>query len=107
MEEFANEEFYDDETKDEYEAAITAAAAGDDDDDEDDDDDSSAVSDGGDSSTIVSDKQFKEDISEDPNEEQRYCICKDVSYGDMIFCDNRGVSVFFFVYSRSYKVKFL
>ena len=31
-------------------------------------------------------------MNEDPTEEQRYCVCKDVSYGDMILCDNRRVT---------------
>jgi hypothetical protein len=70
-----DEEFYDDETND-------GQTIGDD----------SSVSDGGDSSTITNDKQFKEDMNEDPTEEQRYCVCKDVSYGDMILCDNRRVT---------------
>ena len=73
-----DEEYYDDETND-------GQLLGD-------DGDSSIASDGGDSSTVNSDKQFKEDINEDPTEEQRYCVCKDVSYGDMILCDNRKVS---------------
>jgi hypothetical protein len=30
-------------------------------------------------------------MNDDPTEEQRYCLCKDVSYGDMILCDNRRV----------------
>ena len=29
----------------------------------------------------------------DPNE-PRYCVCNDVSYGDMVGCDNDDVSVF-------------
>lgn len=30
----------------------------------------------------------------DPNE-PRYCICNQVSYGDMVACDNEAVSFFF------------
>ena len=31
----------------------------------------------------------------DPNE-PRYCLCNDVSYGEMVGCDNEDVSNFFF-----------
>ncbi len=76
-----DEEYYDDETNDGSIGQIGG-----------DDVDSSIASDGGDSSTITNDKHFKEDPSDDPTEEQRYCLCKDVSYGDMILCDNRRVN---------------
>lgn len=39
--------------------------------------------------------QPKEDSGEETNE--RYCICKDVSYGNMIACDNSNVSFFLFL----------
>jgi len=32
----------------------------------------------------------------DPNE-PRYCLCNDVSYGDMVGCDNEDVSIFVLV----------
>ena len=31
----------------------------------------------------------------DPNE-PRYCLCNDVSYGEMVGCDNEDVSTLFF-----------
>ena len=31
----------------------------------------------------------------DPNE-PRYCLCNDVSYGEMVGCDNEDVSAYFF-----------
>lgn len=83
-----DEDFYDDETND-------GQTVGDD----------SSASDGGDSSTITNDKQFKEDMNEDPAEEQRYCLCKDVSYGDMILCDNRRVYEFIQFHLLNYKKK--
>ena len=37
-------------------------------------------------------RHFKEDWnSGDDTNERRYCICKDVSYGDMVMCDNLRV----------------
>lgn len=33
------------------------------------------------------------DWSYDPNE-PRYCVCNQVSYGDMVACDNEAVSIF-------------
>lgn len=33
----------------------------------------------------------------DPNE-PRYCICNQVSYGDMVACDNEAVSVILFYF---------
>ena len=54
----------------------------------------------GDSATTATtaDKHLKEELNsnEDPNEEQRYCLCKDVSYGDMILCDNTHVKKMIF-----------
>lgn len=35
------------------------------------------------------------DWTYDPNE-PRYCICNQVSYGDMVACDNEDVSFFWF-----------
>ena len=34
---------------------------------------------------------FKEDWNSSEDTNERYCICKDVSYGDMICCDNTRV----------------
>ena len=36
----------------------------------------------------------EQDWSYDPSE-PRYCICNQVSYGDMVACDNEDVSIFF------------
>lgn len=58
-----------------------------------------------------------DDWSYDPNE-PRYCVCNQVSYGDMVACDNEAVSAFigifrngkisscfcFFYYSNKYLV---
>lgn len=38
--------------------------------------------------------------SYDPNE-PRYCICNQVSYGDMVACDNEAVRSLFSPFSRS------
>lgn len=38
-------------------------------------------------------RHFKEDWSSNDDTNERYCICKDVSYGDMIACDNNRVSI--------------
>lgn len=35
------------------------------------------------------------DWTYDPNE-PRYCICNQVSYGDMVACDNEAVNIIFF-----------
>lgn len=35
------------------------------------------------------------DWTYDPNE-PRYCLCNQVSYGDMVACDNEDVSIFHF-----------
>ena len=37
----------------------------------------------------------------DPNE-PRYCLCNQVSYGEMVGCDNNDVSVIFFLFQSSY-----
>lgn len=39
-----------------------------------------------------------DDWSYDPNE-PRYCICNQVSYGDMVACDNEAVSIQFHFYT--------
>ncbi len=36
---------------------------------------------------------FKDDWNSSEDTNERYCICKDVSYGDMICCDNTRVSL--------------
>jgi hypothetical protein len=36
------------------------------------------------------------DWTYDPNE-PRYCICNQVSYGDMVACDNEDVSIVFHI----------
>jgi len=36
------------------------------------------------------------DIPVDPNE-PKYCLCQQVSYGDMICCDNPDVSIVIFI----------
>lgn len=35
--------------------------------------------------------RFKEDWNSSEDTNERYCICKDISYGDMIACDNSRV----------------
>ena len=44
---------------------------------------------------LVVDPSTDGDWSYDPNE-PRYCVCNQVSYGDMVACDNEAVSVYFF-----------
>lgn len=44
---------------------------------------------------LVVDPSTDGDWSYDPNE-PRYCVCNQVSYGDMVACDNEAVSVHFF-----------
>lgn len=49
-------------------------------------------------SIVISDNLVVEQTAEgewtyDPNE-PRYCICNQVSYGDMVACDNEDVSYF-------------
>lgn len=39
--------------------------------------------------------------SYDPNE-PRYCICNQVSYGDMVACDNEAVSSIFFILAEQF-----
>lgn len=36
--------------------------------------------------------RFKEDWNSGEDTNERYCICKDISYGDMIMCDNARVN---------------
>ena len=43
------------------------------------------------SEALVSDNNGAPDWTYDPNE-PRYCICNQVSYGDMVACDNEDVS---------------
>lgn len=38
-----------------------------------------------------------DDWSYDPNE-PRYCVCNQVSYGDMVACDNEAVSAFYGIF---------
>ena len=40
----------------------------------------------------------------DPSE-PRYCICNQVSYGDMVACDNEDVSIFGFALSVITNIK--
>ena len=40
-------------------------------------------------------RHFKEEWNSGEDTNERYCICKDISYGDMIMCDEHGVSCFF------------
>ena len=42
----------------------------------------------------------------DPSE-PRYCICNQVSYGDMVACDNEDVSIFGFALSVITNIKIL
>ncbi len=53
-------------------------------------------SDGGDSLATFSENKRSElsTMNDDQSGEQRYCLCKDVSYGDMILCDNRQVLIY-------------
>ncbi len=37
-------------------------------------------------------RPFKEDWNSSEDTNERYCICKDISYGDMIMCDNSRVN---------------
>lgn len=41
---------------------------------------------------VVMEEAVEEEWAYDPNE-PRYCICNQVSYGDMVACDNQDVSV--------------
>ena len=41
-------------------------------------------------------RHFKEEWNSGEDTNERYCICKDISYGDMVMCDEQGVSCFFF-----------
>jgi hypothetical protein len=45
--------------------------------------------------------RFKEDWNSSEDTNERYCICKDISYGDMIACDNARV-ILFLVLNYSY-----
>lgn len=36
-------------------------------------------------------RQLKDDWNSGEDTNERYCICKDVSYGDMVMCDNSRV----------------
>lgn len=42
-----------------------------------------------------------DDWQPDPNE-PRYCLCNQVSYGDMVGCDNEDVS-FLFIISKTFR----
>lgn len=42
-------------------------------------------------------RHFKEEWNSGEDTNERYCICKDISYGDMVMCDEQGVSCFFFL----------
>lgn len=42
---------------------------------------------------LVVDPSTDGDWSYDPNE-PRYCVCNQVSYGDMVACDNEAVSIY-------------
>lgn len=44
---------------------------------------------------LVVDPSTDGDWSYDPNE-PRYCICNQVSYGDMVACDNEAVRMFLY-----------
>jgi hypothetical protein len=65
-------------------------------------------SDGGDSSATFSENKRSEmnTLNDDQSGEQRYCLCKDISYGDMILCDNRQVFGNFFIFLRLKPLKF-
>lgn len=41
--------------------------------------------------------------SYDPNE-PRYCICNQVSYGDMVACDNEDVNIYLFITKYSFSL---
>lgn len=41
-------------------------------------------------------RHIKDDWNSGEDTNERYCICKDISYGDMIMCDNRRVSLSLF-----------
>ena len=41
---------------------------------------------------ITNNRPFKEDWNSSEDTNERYCICKDISYGDMIMCDNSRVN---------------
>ena len=41
-------------------------------------------------------RQIKDDLNSGEDTNERYCICKDVSYGDMIMCDNSRCSTQWF-----------
>ena len=40
-------------------------------------------------------RHFKEEWNSGEDTNERYCICKDISYGDMIMCDNSRVNCLF------------
>ena len=40
---------------------------------------------------------FKEEWNSGEDTNERYCVCKDISYGDMIMCDNSRVYKFYFL----------
>ena len=50
-------------------------------------------------------RPFKEDWNSGEDTNERYCICKDISYGDMIMCDNsRVIKIFIsFKISKSFR----
>lgn len=39
----------------------------------------------------ISERKIKDDWNKAEDSNERYCICKDISYGDMIMCDNTSV----------------
>lgn len=39
----------------------------------------------------INERQIKDDWNNAEDSNERYCICKDISYGDMIMCDNSSV----------------
>lgn len=41
--------------------------------------------------SVAIEEPMEEEWTYDPNE-PRYCICNQVSYGDMVACDNQDVS---------------
>lgn len=49
---------------------------------------------------------FKEEWNSGEDTNERYCICKDISYGDMIMCDNSRVTInIFHLFFTLYNVK--
>lgn len=52
---------------------------------------------------LVVDPSTDADWNYDPNE-PRYCVCNQVSYGDMVACDNEAVSILIAIPLKNYTV---